>query len=59
MTIFWFGLGMFALGGTIGVILMGAVAGGKMADLEAEIGQYQARVRRLADDCHCTCGDGA
>ena len=57
--VFWFGVGMFALGGTIGVILMGAVAAGKIADLEQEMGQYQARVRRLADDCHCQCGDGA
>ena len=58
MTAVWIAVA-FALGTTLGAILMSALAMGARADLEAEIGQYQARIRRLADDCHCNCGDGA
>lgn len=42
-----------------GAVVMSWLAMGARSELEAEIGQYQARVARLARDCHCTCGDGA
>jgi hypothetical protein len=40
-------------------VLMSALAIVARADLEAEISEYQDRLRRLARDCHCACGDGA
>ena len=58
MSPIWLLLAVVA-GGTLGGALMAALAMGARADLEREIGQYQARIRRLANDCHCTCGDGA
>jgi uncharacterized integral membrane protein len=55
----WWLLPAFVLGGVTGVILMASVALGKITDLEAEVGRYRGRIRRLADDCNCACGDGA
>ena len=59
MISFCLALGFVFCAFILGVTLMSILAMGARADLEAEIGQYQARVRRLADDCHCQCGDGA